>query len=285
MRGGMVVLHSFVLVVLFLIGAIFVNPLTDGIENNILRITVKELLRIAFTIGMLLFYVKFVLKKSNTFFRIHRWVKEERRWAFVGLAMALMVIAFYLVTKLVTFERLDPHISFIMISFITASSAGIIEEFLFRGYLLKLFEEKWNIVAAVVITSILFAALHLLTVNELQSKDIWLIIFAGCLVSSLFSLIVYKTGNVWNAVVVHIGWNFIMNPQMVRLIPPKGESHPSFLLLRFQSDKTWITGGAFGLEASIPALILYSLIIIVLVFYKKQPPKRMKGLSKIPFFR
>lgn len=270
MHWGKVLLFSFIFLILFLLGAIFVNPLTDGIENNVLRIVVKELLRIGFTIGFLWLFVQLALKKTNAYFRIHKWAKKDLIWILVSLVMPITVISFYVFTKMVAFESFELGLSFIVISFITACSAGIIEELLFRGYLLKLIEDKWGAVIAVSITSILFAALHLLTVNGLKLIDMLLILIAGSLVGILFSLIVYRTGNVWNAVTVHVGWNFFMNPQMVRFALVAEKDDPSFILLRFHSDSVWITGGAFGIEAALPALVLYGLMITGLVFYHRK---------------
>jgi len=270
MHWGKVILHGLILVTLFLLGAILVNPLTDGIENDVLRIAVKELLRIGLTIAMIWLYARFVLEKPMKYFRIHKWAKKDRMWIIVGLAMPVAVITLYLITQFVAFERIEMGLGFVVISLISACSAGIIEELLFRGYLLKLFEEKWNVVTAVSITSILFAVLHLLTVNGQQLIDISLLLFAGSLVGVLFSLLVYKTGNVWSAVAVHIGWNFLMNPQMVQFSPLKGDSQSSFVLMLFQSDSVWLTGGAFGVEAALPAIILYVLMIGWLAFYKKR---------------
>lgn len=68
MHWGKVVIHCLMLIILFLLAAIFVNPLTDGIENGTMRVAVKELLRIGFTVGLLWLYARLFFKnRVDTF--------------------------------------------------------------------------------------------------------------------------------------------------------------------------------------------------------------------------
>ena len=273
MHWGKVMMHCLVMVILFLAAAIFVNPLTDGIDNGTIRIIVKELIRIGVTVGLLWLYARLFFKKSSAYFGIHQLFKTEKIWVLVGLALPLTVFVFYILTQYVVFEKqdqlpLNTVLTFIIGSFITACSAGVIEEILFRGYLFKLIEDKWNAVTAILVTSVLFGALHLLTVNGQQLLDVCLILIAGTLVGILFSLIVYKTRVVWNAVVVHIIWNFFMNSKIVQFVSASDQNHSSLVIFRFTSDSIWITGGTFGIDVAVPVAVMYVLTISWLAFRK-----------------
>lgn len=278
MHWGKVVMHSMMLVFLFFTVAIFVNPLTDGIDNSTVRVVAKELIRIGITVGFLLFYAKLFFKKAGPYFRIQKPFILKKLWFFVALSMPLIVIAFYVVSQFVVFEKqvqfpLSTVLTFIISSFFTACSAGIIEEILFRGYLFKIIEDKWNVVTAVFVTSVVFGSLHLLTVNEQQLLDICLTLIAGTLAGTMFSLIVYKTGNVWNAVVVHIIWNFFFNSKMVQFVSKSGKDHSSLVLFQYKTDSVWVTGGTFGIEASIPVVVMYVLTIVWLASCKPESKK------------
>lgn len=273
MHWGKVVVHCLSLVILFLAVAIFVNPLTDGIDNGTIRIVVKEMIRIGFTLGLLWLYAKLFFKKSSAHFRIHKLFKTDKLWVLVGLALPFTVIVFYVLTQQVVFELQDQlpittMQKLIIGSLITACSAGVIEEILFRGYLFKLIEDKWNVATAIFVTSILFGALHLLTVNGLQLLDACLILIAGTLVGIMFSLIVFKTGIIWNAVVVHMIWNFFMNSKIVKFVTVADTNHSSLVMFRFKSDSVWTTVDTFGIEVALPVIVLYVLIIIWLAFRK-----------------
>ncbi|MEH7239174.1 CPBP family intramembrane glutamic endopeptidase [Bacillus sp. JJ1562] len=275
MHWGKVVMHSLCLVMLFLAAVIFVNPLTDWIHNDTIRVVVKEFIRIVVTLGLFWLYAMLFLKKSSAYFRIHKLIKMDKLWVFVGLLLPLTVIVFYVFMQYAIFERQDqlsiPSIVAIIVgSLITAFSAGVIEEVLFRGYLFKLIEDKWNVATAVLVNSILFGALHLLTLNGLQLLDVCLILIAGTLVGIMFSLIVYKTGTIWNAVVVHIIWNFFLNSTIIQFASKTDKNHSSLVMLRFKSNDLWITGGSFGIEVSIPVVVLYVLTISWLLFQKSE---------------
>ncbi|CEG29429.1 CPBP family intramembrane glutamic endopeptidase [Bacillus sp. B-jedd] len=278
MHWGKVVIHCLMLILIFLAVAIFVNPLTDIISNGTVRVVMKELLRIGITVGLLVLYVKRFFKKESVYFRVQKPFKLKKSWILLGLAIPFIVIAFYVLSQSVVLEKrvqlsLGTVLPFIIGSFITACSAGIIEEVLFRGYLFKILEEKWNVTIAVFVNSGVFGALHLLTGNGQQLLDICLTLIAGVLAGTMFSLIVYRTGSVWNAVVVHIIWNFFINSNMVKFVLENDKSQSSLILFRFKSDSVWITGGAFGIEASIPAILMYVLIIVSLAFSKPESKK------------
>jgi uncharacterized protein len=274
MHWGKVILHGLVLIFLFLLVAIMVNPLTDWIDNHSIRVTIKELMRIGLTLGILKLYVRKFFNKTDAYFRIQILSKTGKLWIVIGLLMPFTVIAFYMLAKLAIFEQQEqvPFLNGFLIivsSFVAACSAGVLEEFLFRGFLFKLFEEKWNMMIAVFVTSFLFGTLHLLTMNNLNLIDGSLVLIGGTLVGIMFSLIVYKTGNVWNSVVVHIIWNFFMNSSVVQFAHIMERAQSSLVLLCFQTECIWITGGAYGIEVALPVMMVYILIISFTVFGKQ----------------
>ncbi|WP_059171700.1 CPBP family intramembrane glutamic endopeptidase [Bacillus sp. FJAT-27445] len=273
MKSGKVFSHCIVFLTIFLAAAIFVNPLTDGIGNDTIRILLKESLRLLMTVGLFWLYSSKVLKKTNASIGICWPFKAGKAWIFIGSGMPLTVIVFYLLTHYAVFEiqaelSIKTVLALLVGSIIVSCSAGIIEEMLFRGYLFKLIEGKWGAAAAIAATSVLFGALHLLTVGSIRLLDALLILAAGTLVGILFSLIVRKTGNLWNAAAVHILWNFVLSPRVVGFTKGANETGVSLITARFETDQIWVTGGAFGIEAGLPSMILYSAVIWWLVVRK-----------------
>ncbi|WP_409272709.1 lysostaphin resistance A-like protein [Neobacillus sp. SCS-31] len=273
MKSGKIFIHCIGFLSIFLAAAIFVNPLTDGIGNGTIRILVKESLRLLVTVCLFWLYTKKVLKRANASFGIKLPFKTDKEWILIGLGMPFLVIVFYFLTQYSVFEvqtelSIKTVLPLLVGSFIVSCSAGIIEEVLFRGYLFKLIKGKWGALAAIAATSVLFGALHLLTVGSMRLLDALLILFAGTLAGVLFSLIMHKTGNLWNAAAVHILWNFVLNPRIVGFTKGANEAGVSLLSARFESDHIWVTGGAFGIEAGLPAMVLYSAVIWWLVVRK-----------------
>ncbi|GAG86684.1 unnamed protein product, partial [marine sediment metagenome] len=84
---------------------------------------------------------------------------------------------------------------------------------------------------------------------------------AGMLVSIMFLVIYKRTGSIWNASIVHFLWNFLFFEEMIDY----GISNEPFnkLIEIDLGQNELITGGAFGIDVSMPAIIVYSLILII----------------------
>lgn len=84
-----------------------------------------------------------------------------------------------------------------------AFGAGIFEEFFFRGFLLKYFEEKNIGSIGLIITSVIFGVVHF---NGGSYVAPILLIFVGL----SFGISYLKTGNIWVPVTAHITYNASM---------------------------------------------------------------------------
>lgn len=60
------------------------------------------------------------------------------------------------------------------------------------------------------------------------------------------------TRNLWVAIGLHAGWNFTQG--YIFSLPVSGGGAPDGLLLTQRSGPEWLTGGPFGLEASLVTL-------------------------------
>lgn len=81
---------------------------------------------------------------------------------------------------------------------------GIGEELLFRGYLLRLLQQSYNTIWAVVISSLLFVLIH--AVNP--QYDLKAYLFAG-LAALLLIYMLFRTGSLWLSIGFHISWNYV----------------------------------------------------------------------------
>jgi hypothetical protein len=81
------------------------------------------------------------------------------------------------------------------------------------------------------------------------------------LVSVMFLVIYKKTGSIWNASIVHFLWNFLFLQELIDY----GESNePVHKLMELDLGQNQIlTGGAFGLDVSLPAIIVYGITLII----------------------
>ena len=151
--------------------------------------------------------------------------------------------------------------------FFTGIAAGFVEEMVFRGVILNLLKERWNIVATVLVPSIVFGCLHVLGMDFTIESSL-LVIAAGSLVGIMFSLIALRSGSVWNSAIVHAVWNIVIIGGDLTIADKVDEY--SVMTYVLSSKSFAVTGGEFGIESSLIALIAYAAVsIIILISWKK----------------
>ncbi len=89
------------------------------------------------------------------------------------------------------FLRSDGVIWFALINI--ALVPAFAEEFLFRGYILRAFEKSWGIIAAIIISSIIFGLFHLQLTNLLPLATL----------GGMMAILTWISGSVWPAVLAH----------------------------------------------------------------------------------
>ena len=139
-------------------------------------------------------------------------------------------------------------------------AAGIVEEMVFRGVIMGLLEKWKRTKIAIIVPSVLFGLIHILN-GALSPMSLIQLAVAGTVVGILFSLIAYYYDNLWNNVLVHAFWNASTIGVMHIGTEPYENSIYTYVL---KSESIMITGGDFGIEASIISIIAYSLFIVIL---------------------
>ncbi|MDU3688061.1 MAG: type II CAAX endopeptidase family protein [Anaerococcus hydrogenalis] len=146
--------------------------------------------------------------------------------------------------------------------FYTGLGAGIVEEMVFRGFILNLLKEKYNIKIAIILPSLIFGLLHIIGIpfNILTYMQI---IFAGTLVEIMFSLISIKENNILSSSLVHSFWNIFIIGGILNI----GTEFNKYSIYNYilKNKNILFTGGEFGIEISIISIVSY-MIVIYLVF-------------------
>lgn len=145
-------------------------------------------------------------------------------------------------------------------------AAGIVEEMVFRGVIMGLLEKWTNIRIAVLVPSVLFGLLHIIG-NNLDFFSIVQLVIAGTVVGILFSLIACYYDSFWNNALVHAFWNASTIGVMHIGTEPYENSIYTYVL---KSESMMITGGDFGVEASVISIIAYLLFIGIILFLIKR---------------
>ncbi len=205
---------------------------------------------------------------------LHRWLErtDDREFAFIGAAPELsagLAIGFALfsamtgiVALLGGFEVLGLRgVGGLWSMLSVAVFSGIFEETLFRGVLFRHIEAMLGSWAALAITSALFGAAHLANPDGTPFAAVAVAMEAGILLGAAYLL----TRRLWLAVGIHAAWNFTQG--WVFSVPVSGGKAPLGLLITRRIGPDWLTGGTFGLEASVPALVVATAAgVVILIF-------------------
>lgn len=148
--------------------------------------------------------------------------------------------------------------------------SGITEEMLFRGFLMKLVEKKWGKALAIFAPSFLFGLVHLTSMTTFSLESVLLLLVSGTLVGVMFSLVAYKDGSIANSALVHGLWNFFIITGIFRFVT-QPEPGSAIFTVTIPGDSLLLSGGEFGVEASLVAILAYALVcgFVVLTSKKK----------------
>jgi len=139
--------------------------------------------------------------------------------------------------------------------------AGITEEIQMRGILFRLTEEGLGTWGAVAVSAIVFGWMHLSNPDANLWGAIAIALEAGILLAAVYVI----TRSLWWCIGVHFAWNIVQGPLFGSIVSATG-FQDSWLISSWTGPEI-LTGGQFGMEASIVPVILSGGLGIVLLAY------------------
>ena len=146
---------------------------------------------------------------------------------------------------------------------------ALLEEILFRGYLMPFFSKVIGIKFTIILLSFLFTCIHLFNPN-LDIIGLANVFLAGV----TFSLIYYYTGNLWLVGAMHTLWNFILGFIVGSQISGIITYNSVFFSIPVE-NKDLISGGVFGFEASIVTTIVELTISLFIIYLIKKEKNKI----------
>lgn len=124
---------------------------------------------------------------------------------------------------------------------------GGAEEVLVRGFLLPILARRYSILASIIVSSLLFAILHLFNPNLS-----WIGMLNLFLAGVFFAVYALKEGSLWGACGVHTTWNWTMGHILGFHVSGGTFGGSNSILFDFaENGPDWITGGSFGPEGGV----------------------------------
>lgn len=190
---------------------------------------IKQQLLIGFAVGFLLIGLGFI---TLIFFQQIQWKDTNLVWGDLLLEICL----------------------FVMVAFS--------EELLLRGYVLNNLMQSVSRVWALILSSLMFALVHILNPNFT-----WLGFFNILLAGILLGLPYLHTRQLWFPIALHFSWNFFQGP--IFGFSVSGHEMYSLISQTRSADTIW-NGGTFGFEGSLLCAFIQVILIGALWWYYHQ---------------
>lgn len=251
--------------------------------KNILNINLKgDSLNISILISTLMvslatyFFVKVYQKRTTKSLGLVSNNKIKSYFLGLGISFIMLSLAFSLATLFggydikINTKNVNP---LVFVFFIFGwMCQGFEEEFIVRSAIMNYFASRSGVFVGIVANSLIFAILHL--GNSFFNPLAFINLF---IIGLVFSMIFYITDNIYASAGAHSMWN-LMQANIIGINVSGIISSENTIFKSSPIGSTLISGGEFGIEASILVTLvgIVSLLILYKIAIKKNLIKKAK---------
>lgn len=219
----------------------------DPQRGSLAAIAVATLVA-AMAIGGYLAFTMLIERRGNVEFALPGALRELGVGLLLGFGLFSAVVA--VIAALGGYQVIGTRDASVLAGVVALSiTSGVVEEILLRGLIFRLIEEWLGSWAALVLSAALFGAAHLGNDNATLLAGAAIALEAGIMLAAVFMV----TRRLWAAIGLHAAWNFTQGG--IYGIAISGNQTDGLLRARI-SGPDLLTGGAFGAEASLPAILI-----------------------------
>jgi membrane protease YdiL (CAAX protease family) len=171
---------------------------------------------------------------------------------YTACELMLMALGIYRI------DGLNP-LSFLIPAVAMAISSSVFEELLFRGVLYRSVETWFGSWAALVVSSLVFGLTHLVNPQATLEGALFIAIEAGILLGAAVML----TRRLWLSIGFHMAWNYTQSAIFSGIV--SGNDAEAGWIRSTVKGPDYLTGGSFGVESSVLALVLCTTTGIVML--------------------
>lgn len=228
-------------------------PLVMGIASHLLdkpyRILWPQLLAALLVWCAYHFYVRHIEKRQPVELALPGMARELGRGLLLGaglVGLTFLVLAMLGVYQLNGVNALHAAL---LLPLAELLLVGMAEEMMFRGILFGVTARALGNKAGIVISSLLFALGHL------PNAGFSLLAIAAIAAYGVLQAALYlQTRRLWVCIGTHVGWNYCVSQVFSSTV--SGHAATGGLLRGELAGNTLLTGGAFGVEASLVTILL-----------------------------
>lgn len=255
---------QFPLVRLIVLGPILF--LMMGVSNGFMaRFAATPLTSIAIVLGMsalgLLVYAAFVRlieRRPVQELSLPGFGREILVGTLLGATLYTLTVLVLMLAGVYRISGLNPAVTMLP-ALAMSISAGVFEELIYRGVLFRNLEDLFGSWIALLISSLVFGLGHLMNPEGTLLGALAICLEAGVLLAAAFMV----TRRLWICIGLHFAWNFTQSGIFSGVV--SGAFDQPGLVQSTLDGSDWLTGGKFGLESSVVAVVICTLAGVLLL--------------------
>lgn len=223
--------------------------------------------------GAYALYTRWVERRGAREFGRTGGLRELAAGLLIGAALFSAVVGVQALFGAYRITGWRDDLSVMVIPLCVSLAAAAIEEIVFRGVIFRLLEESLGTWIALAISAALFGLGHLLSPHASVFAALAIALEAGLMLAAAYVL----TRRLWLAIGIHAAWNFTQSG--IFGVPTSG-IRMNGIFIGEASGPTWLSGGAFGAETSVVAIVLCTALGLTLIRLAQR-----RGQFVAPFWR
>jgi membrane protease YdiL (CAAX protease family) len=269
--SALVVLSFFIgwSIIISIVFSIWENPSFIARNPALLRLY-WEIIPLIAIVGVTAFFVTKVSKKQVQVILAKHAKRDVLSGLVFGTFWALLASGLLAMTNTL---KLTPNNtpSYLLVWLFALFCNAAMQELLVRGYIFSLIRHKFNVTAAIIVSTVLFVAMH---GPDLGAYGLGML---NVITASLvFGLLLLVFEGLLVPILVHFVWNILLGVLLGSIV--LADDYPSMYHAVFHGSAV-ITGGAMKIEGSLFTLILNLLVLFGLVYYYRKGRAKLRPVT------
>ena len=210
---------------------------------------VSAALMAALALAVYAAFVRYIEQRPVSELALSSMSRELGLGLIAGVGLYTLCVAILMLLGVYRIEAINPPL-LMLPSVAMALSSGVFEELLHRGTIFRNVEALAGSWIALLVSAVIFGMVHLTNPDGTMVGALAITIEAGLLLAALFLV----TRRLWLSIGAHIAWNFTQSGIFSGAV--SGAFEQPGLFKAVIEGPELLTGGAFGMEASMIALIV-----------------------------
>lgn len=236
----------------------FSNLFMSENKGATLPSTIAAMAMVALAMGIYFGFARWIERREVTELALPGMAKEMGIGILIGTGLYTGCMLILFVMGIYRIDGFNP-VSFLVPAIASALSSGFLEELLFRGVLFRIVEEWLGSWISIIVSSVVFGLVHLINPDATLLGAIFISVEAGLLLAAAYMV----TRRLWMSIGFHVSWNYTQSAIFGGIVSG-GIAEPG-LIKPILNGPDLLTGGQFGLEASLTAFLLCTTTGVILL--------------------